>query len=44
MVVNEVYITHRVPLGQPRELDIQLAFAGSFGIDREVCGFAKLDT
>ena len=43
MVVNDVHITHCIPLGQPRELDIQLAFAGGLGVDREVGGFAKLD-
>lgn len=43
VVVDNIHVTRCVPLGQPRELDIQLAFAGRFGIDREVSGLAKLD-
>lgn len=44
MVVDDVHITRHIPLGQSCELDVQLAFASSFGIDREVGGFAKLNT
>lgn len=44
MVVNDVHISHYISLSQSRELDIQLAFASSFSIDREMGGFAKLNT
>lgn len=44
MVIDDVHIARCIPLGQPRELNVQFAFASSFGIDREMRGFAKLDT
>lgn len=44
VVVDDIHVAHRVPLRRPRKLDIQFAFAGSFGVDREVGGFAELDT